>query len=75
MKNGGLVLEVVDRSTFIFYFEEEIEHASVLHRGLWSFDDGLIAMKRLLLDAVEMEAPETGHVQDDFERTLADLAE
>lgn len=38
----------MDRSTFFFYFEEDDELNSVLHKAPWCFDGGLFALIKLL---------------------------
>lgn len=46
-KAGGLDMKVVDRVTFVFYFEEPAKLESVLKRALCSFGNSLLAIERL----------------------------
>lgn len=45
-RGGGLDLNVVDRSIFIFYFEEVSDMEFVLRKAPWSFDNSLMVLHR-----------------------------
>lgn len=47
-KNGGLDIKVLDRCTFVFYFEELAEMNQATRKAPWSFDNDLLVMQCLL---------------------------